>query len=240
MVSGNVEVDSTDGRNRKRKFALDDLPDVCPICHVAGEQINEDVAFTSGGHVHLTLRCPRKKCDAVYFGVYAIKRLVEDSRVASGAAYERSTPSNPEPYIVSDTLKSLSPRFSEIIGQAAAADGLGWTEIAGPGYRKALEFLIKDYLIKSKFAADSMKQDEVRKKKMLMHSIDMLEDGNIKSVATRATWLGNDETHYARRWTGKDLADLKALVRLTVLHVESDLQTQEYMKSMPDSGPPPT
>ena len=36
-----------------------------------------------------------------------------------------------------------------------------------------------------------------------------IDDSNIKNVAKRAVWLGNDETHYIRKWEDKDLSFLK-------------------------------
>ncbi len=49
-----------------------------------------------------------------------------------------------------------------------------------------------------------------------------------------ATWLGNDETHYVRKWENKELSDLKKLVELTVYWVASDILTRELEASMPD------
>lgn len=234
LVSDQLLMDATDALNRRRRFTLDELPDECPICHVHGQQIQEDQAFIRAGwELYTVLRCPRKQCDAVYYGIYNIKSLIEESGFAGEAIYKRSAPSTPQQYDVPESLEALSPRFAEIVGQAAASDSMGWTEVAGPGYRKALEFLIKDYLIKSKFADDPEKQAQVREKQ-LMPCINMLDDGNVKSVATRATWLGNDETHYDRRWSEMEIKDLKALLRLTILHIDADLQTREFLAAMPE------
>ena len=66
-------------------------------------------------------------------------------------------------------------------------------QICGTGYRKSLEFLIKDYLI-STLPED---QHEAIKNKFLNNCIrDNISNINIKTVASRAVWLGNDETHY--------------------------------------------
>ena len=60
-----------------------------------------------------------------------------------------------------------------------------------------------------------------------------VDDANVKECARRAAWLGNDETHYTRRWEDKDIADLKTLVRLTTNWVENALLTQQYLQQMP-------
>ena len=44
-------------------------------------------------------------------------------------------------------IQKLSPDFCEIYNQAYIAQQQGSTKISGIGYRKALEFLVKDYVI---------------------------------------------------------------------------------------------
>lgn len=44
-------------------------------------------------------------------------------------------------------FQAISPRFVTIYEQAMRAAQMGYDELVGMGYRKALEFLIKDYLI---------------------------------------------------------------------------------------------
>ena len=53
-----------------------------------------------------------------------------------------------------------------------------------------------------------------------------------KSVAKRATWLGNDETHYYRKWEDKDLRDLTNLLRLTINAIENQLLAESYEEDM--------
>lgn len=44
-------------------------------------------------------------------------------------------------------LKKVSPQFVKVYNQALKAEEFSLDEIAGLGYRKALEFLIKDFAI---------------------------------------------------------------------------------------------
>jgi hypothetical protein len=53
-------------------------------------------------------------------------------------------------------------------------------------------------------------------------------------VAKRAAWLGNDETHYIRKWEDKDLDDLKKLIKLTVLWIEMEQMTKDALVEMPE------
>lgn len=47
----------------------------------------------------------------------------------------------------SNIISELSPNFCEIYNQAYIAEQTNLMQICGTGYRKSLEFLIKDYLI---------------------------------------------------------------------------------------------
>jgi hypothetical protein len=54
----------------------------------------------------------------------------------------------------------------------------------------------------------------------------------VKECAKRAAWLGNDETHYTRKWETKDVSDLKLLVKLTVNWIDNVLLTEKYIAEM--------
>jgi hypothetical protein len=51
-------------------------------------------------------------------------------------------------------------------------------------------------------------------------------------MAERATWLGNDETHYVRKWEDKDINDLKILIKVTLHWIEMELLTEQYKTEM--------
>jgi hypothetical protein len=69
---------------------------------------------------------------------------------------------------------------------------------------------------------------------------EFISDPSIKVCAERAAWLGNDETHYVRRWDDKDIADLKALFELTLSWIHTSLLTKHYLREMPKGLPAPT
>lgn len=120
--------------------------------------------------------------------------------------------------------------FQVIYNQANSAEQLNLLEICGVGYRKAFEFLIKDYAKKNY-------PDEIEtiEKKALGRCInDYVEDERIKKVAKRAVWLGNDETHYVRKWEGKDLNDLKKLIELSLHWIEMEVLTESFEEDMPE------
>ena len=137
----------------------------------------------------------------------------------------------PEKRTFSNIISELSPNFCEIYNQAYIAEQTNLMQICGTGYRKSLEFLIKDYLI-STVPED---QHEAIKNKFLNNCIrDNISNINIKTVASRAVWLGNDETHYTRKWEDKDINDLKSIIELTLHWIESEIRTQKLLEDMPE------
>ncbi len=55
---------------------------------------------------------------------------------------------------------------------------------------------------------------------------------HIKLCASRAAWLGNDHSHYIKKWADKDLENLKDLIHLTVNWIDSALTTEKIKKEM--------
>jgi len=126
------------------------------------------------------------------------------------------------------SVVEVSSTFVDIFNQAIAAEANGLTQLVGIGLRKALEFLIKD------FSAHQHPDDTEKIKNMLLGPCinAYVTDQNVKDCAKRAAWLGNDETHYIRKWEDKDISDLKLLVRLTTNWVDNVLLTQKYVADM--------
>jgi hypothetical protein len=135
--------------------------------------------------------------------------------------------------LFSDYIKNISPRFPIIFNQSVTAELLGLDEICGIGYRKALEFLIKDYLIYK--IQDS--EHYFIKNNTIMKCInkysDKLEWG-IKITSERGFWLGNDHAHYVIKWEDKTLKDLKDLINQTVKWIDMHEKTNELTLKMPN------
>lgn len=129
-------------------------------------------------------------------------------------------------------VAELSPMFVKIYNQALVAETQSLDQLVGIGLRKALEFLVKDF-------AKQQHPDDVEaiQKCPLATCIEnYVSDANVKGCAKRAVWLGNDETHYVRKWEDKDIADLKLLVHLTTNWVDNVLLTQKYVAEMQPPG----
>lgn len=110
----------------------------------------------------------------------------------------------------------------EIYTQALSAEYYNLTEISGIALRKSIEFLIKDYLINFK------KEDPTSIKSiMLGQAIKRIENLTVQNLAKATTWIGNDETHYERRYEDKDVNDMKRFIRALVHFISFELIASE-------------
>ncbi len=206
--------------------SIDNYPDVCPICHKGMEPFYIDATMKNYEELQIVFLCPIKSCCSYFIGKY----FKSGYRDISGVDFylSRLTPYYPESVTFSEIISDISSNFCEIYKQAMSAEQYGLTEVCGPGYRKALEFLVKDYLVRQ-----NPDKEQAIKSMFLGACIkDYIDDTRIRECAERAVWLGNDETHYIRKWIDKDLQDLKILIRLTVNFVESDLLASKYKFEM--------
>lgn len=119
----------------------------------------------------------------------------------------------------SKNIQDLSPDFTSIFTDTAHAESLGLTSICGMGYRKALEFLVKDYSI-----SIAPGDKENISKMPLAQCIDKyIANPKLKTLAKASAWLGNDETHYVRKHTTYGLPELKAFITAFVTYVDAEL-----------------
>ena len=214
-----------------RSLLVDRFPDKCPLCHnaVHPKQIFAVLCqFEMSGkeRVEIVFQCPQASCESLFIGGYDYIQPLGNPAQCQLTA--RVVPITPKPADFSSEILNVSPTFVEIYNQALAAEAMSLSQLTGIGLRKALEFLVKDF-------ASNQHSAEIEdiKKTPLGTCIDKyLADPNLKECAKLATWLGNDETHYIRKWLDKDINDLKTLIRLTVNWVENVLLTEKYKKDM--------
>lgn len=207
---------------------IDRLPNECPFCLKSIKPTVLDLIHPIDYEelldqsIQIILICPSFSCHKIFIGYYDGDK--------DGAFFIKTSKGSLIATSFSNDINTISPNFSQIYNQAYVAEQQELLEICGVGYRKALEFLIKDYAISNDPASTSAIE-----KKMLMACInDYVDDKRVKSVAKRAVWLGNDETHYIKKWEGKTLNDLKKLIDLTVHWIEMEKLTESFENDMPD------
>jgi hypothetical protein len=190
-----------------------DTPTVCPMCHTASDQV-----FISGylididnAHsiLYVTLLC--RRCKRPFIAAYGM--------TGSICTDIGTYPNVPEDINFQDSINDLSPKFVSIYNQAVAAESYGLNEISGIGYRKALEFLIKDYAIH----IHPEKSDDIKKDFLSNVIKKYVDDEKIRTIAERATWIGNDETHYIRIFDGYDVDTMKEFIMAVVSMIHTNL-----------------
>lgn len=206
-----------------------ELSPFCPNCKVAlvpnvlsGTVID---TYDEEDHVVFLLNyCP--SCGECF-----ISRHIFDTYEGEGFSFDFSAPKTPEDIHWDPIIHTISPEFVKIYNQANAAESSGLDQISGVGYRKALEFLIKDYLIS--LTTDKNKIKEIKKKFLGKCINEDIDNHQLQTVASRAAWLGNDQTHYEQRFNDKDISDLKRMIRLTVHWICLLKETEEAESIQP-------
>lgn len=196
-------------RKSKEKFQPIEVEEVesCPMCHTGGHPhfeggyIVSNYEATSGVHLFVILYCTVCK---QHF-------IVKYSGVSGNFKLDYTFPSNTKPIVFDEVINNISPQFSVVYNQAKQAEDLGLNELVGIGYRKSLEFLIKDYLIQVQ------EEDEQTIKSALLGTcINKITDTKIQTLARGATWLGNDETHYEKRHPDYDISYIKLFIKTLI------------------------
>ena len=205
---------------------IEDFPNECPYCHNLIKPIFLSSHEVNKHSLEAAMICPNDDCLRTFIAYYNIypndlKRTSYTGETSFGTLVYKK---------FAESIMTISPQFVTIYNQAYASEQQKLYEICGVGYRKALEFLIKDYTI-SKHKDSKEKIEKAHLADVIKKFVD---DGKIKSVATRAVWLGNDASHYLKKWEGRDLHDLKRLIDLTVHWIEMETLTAEFEEEMPE------
>jgi len=123
-------------------FPYDKQPNECPFCHNSiTARIHQ--AFQKDNMLEIIFRCPDANCGRIFYALYE-NTIVSNSWIY---LYKSTSIGTFVEKKFSDDITVLSPNFVDIFNQAAKAESLNLNHIAGIGFRKALEFIIKDYLI---------------------------------------------------------------------------------------------
>lgn len=213
---------------------VDKYPDYCPVCNTGNEfspmyaHYKKDT-YGDSPRVQVLFRCPRKDCQMLFFAFYHDPYPMHHFGGETTLYLQRFTlTQHVEEPEFPDPIPKISPKFVEIYFQANIAEENKLSEISGIAYGKALEFLIKDYLIH----LNPDDAENIKKELHLAVLIDRFEDGDIQVVADRASWLRNDEAHYIRKWVEQDIQDLKNLIELTTQHIRRAEMTKAYREKM--------
>ena len=191
----------------------------CPICHFSIKAIRLDgfIKYNplSNSHFYGMYLCPH--CHQPFFchfSNYVDRSYGSDFYFSNLVSVEPQTA--PVTYF-SDEITALSPAFVETYNQSVIAESNNLTQICGVGYRKSLEFLVKDYLC-HKYPDD---KDAIFEE-YLSRSIKRIEDRRIQTLAERSSWIGNDETHYIKKHEDIGIDEMKTFINAMLRYIESE------------------
>lgn len=203
-----------DENNHPNEVIINSIPDNCPLCDhgikpifITSYGFKNDRDYNAQFIIQTVFRCPRNECQTLLVTIY---RGVEQagSRGTSEYVFERGTGLLLIDQVgekFDEEIEKLSSRFVRIYNQAKTAEEGGLDEISGPGFRKSLEILIKDYVI---FIKPELKE-QVISNSLGYAVFNYIENEKIKNMAGLAKDVGNDETHYDKKLEELTVEDLK-------------------------------
>lgn len=213
-------------------FEFSEIPDVCPFCKkgivpipIYGTFQNLTKPGLNRNEVQVVFQCPINICKALFITQY--------KEYSMGGFYiVRDLWKYSEKPVFNEIFQQISPQFLIIYSQSVLAEEMSLLQVAGPGYRKSLEFLVKDFIIRD------LKTDEEKNKVKRTHLGEIIntyiDNPMIKSTVKRAAWLGNDQTHYTQVWADKDLNNLKDVIKMATSWIELVESSKKLEKEMPD------
>lgn len=219
----------------KREIILS-VPQKCPICHckIFPKILSANKRYSDSENCNYCVaffQCP--SCNKVYSASAKIE--FEASSLFTSTCYffpssdASFTPFAPEiPELPQALKQDAFKKFQSVYNDACAADSYGLHEVAGIGYRKCIEFLIKDFLL---LTSPENEKEICDPKKTLMSLINkLITDPGLQEIAAKTTWLANDETHYTRLHTDKDLNDVRDFFFIVLEEVSRNMKILELKK----------
>lgn len=204
-----------------------DTVEQCPICKAKIRPVYLAASLNTPNTASVFDYC--QNCNETFITQYKVQRKDPRSSYYNVTEVVYSEPNRFSKHIFDERIINLSPQFDKIYNQALAAESSMLDEIAGLGYRKALEFLIKDFAIH-----EHPDEEESIKAKPLAKCIkSYITNENITTLAERSAWIGNDEAHYIRKQEDRDVSDMKAFIQAIVYFIGMILITEDAASMAP-------
>lgn len=203
------------------------LPSICPLCNkgikpVIIDYVQDTVTpFSTNKEITcLEVIC---KCPACNNMIWAEYYKLPDI----GYTLINIYPTNDNIQLdIPKELNSLYPNFYRIYTQAAKAENSKLDEICGLGYRKSIEFLVKEYAIHK-----SPSDETAIKKESLGSTINnRIDNTQIKDLAKIASWLGNDHAHMVNKHEEFDIKSMKAFISALANFIVFEHRAEEAAK----------
>lgn len=196
-----------------------DVPSTCPVCGVAFDPKLISADFAEGVHTmssNFTVTFQCTNCDH-FFHIDRNKDGID-----------HIFPVIAKLDLPNDVVHAY-PVFAEIYQQSLQAQAENLYHIAGMGYRKAVEQLVKSYLTQ-KFPEKA----DVIKSESLGASIKRITLPSIQALAKASTWLGNDYVHLVNKHPDYDMEEMKKFIKSLAVSINQENTLQDAMKFIAD------
>lgn len=190
------------------------LVTVCPRCNISSPANILKAYYTRSDRYQDKAYCLYlcSACNTCYFVTYGIGGFNRASNI------QLISPIPSEKINFQPEIITLSSSFVKIYEEANIAEKNGLGEICGIGYRKALEFLIKDYCLY--LHPDN---DDIKTIPLSQCISKYIDNERINTMAKASIWLGNDEAHYSRKHEDYSLSHLKSFINVCVAYIANEL-----------------
>ena len=190
-------------------------PSNCPMCNTVTqiEPITNWLIRKDNENNELFSFYFCSKCEKFFIGHYEVLYYQTTNLISFSPKESYNTTDFPK------LIQNISPDFCEIYNQAYIAQQQGLTKISGIGYRKALEFLVKDYVI----FLNPNESVNIKSLNLSPCISKYIESSQIKNLATAATWIGNDETHYIKKNLDYNIEDMLVFIDVMVSFINTEL-----------------
>ncbi len=188
-------------------------PQKCPHCGVCNDAdyikcLYSDYNETENPDKLLIMAWRCTICRKIYISFH----LIRDNQCTYLNMYPRKNIS-----FFDDNLKNISPAFFDMYNQALQAESNDNFELAAIGFRTSVEFLIKDYAIN----VLNESPDNVEKLNLYDAISKYLNRENTLKAADVVRILGNDFTHYSRKYPEFDFNIVKQYMDLFIQEIRT-------------------
>lgn len=116
----------------------------------------------------------------------------------------------------------MSAEFVSVFNQTEIAEAQNLNDICGMGYRRALEFLVDAYIRKNR-PAETIDANLPLSKKIR----DYIDNEQIKTLAQKSAWLGNDATHIINKHPDRNIQDIKKFIKAMTTMIEAEFAYED-------------
>ena len=198
----------------------------CPICNNETPATILSDQSDSYGKYYI---CKCQLCERLFFLHKATMYEYKQNKLIATNDIEYIFPYSNAEKVFSATINQISNSFETLYNQASIVENIGLTDISGLAYRRAFEFLLRDFvcfLYPEKAEAIKSDNNFSNVVKNRLPNDPIYED--IKELSLRAWWIGSDYAHYDKKYESVDIDDLKQIIDILTALIELIIKTNKY------------